>query len=91
MQHGRKEKTKSIIEQAQMESEIEVYPYTGANDHIQLCLHDKIAVGGLSDLPKHKENAPVPQKLKEIKDHEWGFVSGRIRDPSRCTVRIRSF
>ena len=36
----------SVIDLAQMESELDVYPWTGENDFVQLCTHDKIAVGG---------------------------------------------
>jgi hypothetical protein len=46
MRHSRRNKCHSIIDQAQMESEIDVYPFTGENHCIQLCTHDKIAVGG---------------------------------------------
>jgi hypothetical protein len=46
MRRKRTEKCHSIIDQAQMESEIDVYPYTGSNNSIQLCTHDRIAVGG---------------------------------------------
>mmetsp|Transcript_2879 Transcript_2879/g.4197 ORF Transcript_2879/g.4197 Transcript_2879/m.4197 type:complete len:1291 (-) Transcript_2879:196-4068(-) len=40
----------SIIDQAQLESELDVYPWTGANDCVQLCTQNKIAVGGGNDL-----------------------------------------
>lgn len=46
MRRKRTEKCHSIIDQAQMESEVDVYPYTGVNNCIQLCTHDRIAVGG---------------------------------------------
>jgi len=36
----------SIIDQAVLESELDVYPATGANDYYQLCTSDKIAIGG---------------------------------------------
>jgi hypothetical protein len=76
MRHSRREKTKSIIDQAQMESEIEVYSYTGANDHIQLCTHDKIAVGGRSEIPSDLDDvSQCSSPAEEIKEHEWGFVS----------------
>mmetsp|Transcript_23916 Transcript_23916/g.67517 ORF Transcript_23916/g.67517 Transcript_23916/m.67517 type:complete len:228 (+) Transcript_23916:381-1064(+) len=39
-------KTRSVLEQAQLESEIDVFPYANANDFIQLCTHDRLAVGG---------------------------------------------
>ncbi|GKZ00648.1 hypothetical protein MPSEU_001017000 [Mayamaea pseudoterrestris] len=74
MQHTRKEKTRSVIDQAQMESDIEVYPYTGANDHIQLCTTRKIAVGGRSEQDaKEAEEDRLHPSLKNVKDYEWGF------------------
>ena len=46
MKHDRKTVCKSIIEQAQLESEIEVFPWTGDNYLVQLCTDKYIAVGG---------------------------------------------
>ena len=46
MRRSRLEKSTGILEQAQKESEIDVYPYTGENAFIQLCTHDRVAVGG---------------------------------------------
>ena len=37
---------KSVIDQAHMESEIEVFPWTGENYMVQICRTDLIAVGG---------------------------------------------
>lgn len=84
MRKSRKEKSHSIIDQAQMESEIDVYPFTGVNHCIQLCTHDKIAVGG-----GMHESSPSSSKGRksissdqsdsddelhdDFKDHEWGF------------------
>lgn len=70
MRHSRKEKTHSIIDQAHMESEIDVFPYTGENNCIQLCTHDKIAVGGGAGAPSFDEDA---QNASLVKDHDWGF------------------
>jgi hypothetical protein len=36
----------SVIDQAQLESEIDVFNWTGDNDFMQLCHHDQIALGG---------------------------------------------
>jgi len=36
----------SVVEQASMEEDIQVYPWTGENDFCQLFANDKIAVGG---------------------------------------------
>jgi TLD len=85
MRHSRKTKCHSIIDQAQMESEIDVYPYTGVNSCIQLCTSDKIAVGGgthelsASSLKSRKsegssfDTVSHDEKRDEFKDHEWGF------------------
>ena len=67
MRHSRREKHMSIIDQAQSESEIDVYPYTGENNCIQLCTHDKIAVGGGT---ADSSSTSIDTK---VKDHEWGF------------------
>jgi len=45
MRQSRKVQCHSIIDLAQLESEIDVFPWAG-NDHcVQMCKHDKIAVG----------------------------------------------
>mmetsp|Transcript_27730 Transcript_27730/g.39170 ORF Transcript_27730/g.39170 Transcript_27730/m.39170 type:complete len:488 (+) Transcript_27730:43-1506(+) len=46
MRHNRNTICSSLFDQAQMESEIDVYIYTGQNDMIQLCTQNRIAVGG---------------------------------------------
>jgi len=71
MRHNRKEKTHSIIDQAQLESEIDVFPYTGENDCIQLCTHDKIAVGGGTG--DNGFGSPTALDGTSIHHTEWGF------------------
>jgi len=88
MRKSRRQKCHSIIDQAQMESEIDVFPFTGANHCIQLCTHDKIAVGGGSvesspasspgkaSKRPNKDSDSTPKKStlsSDFKDHEWGF------------------
>ena len=46
MKQSRLTPCSSILDQAVLESELEVYPATGENDYYQLCLHNMIAVGG---------------------------------------------
>ncbi len=46
MRNDRKTECKSIIDQAKLESEIEVFPWTGDNYLVQLCTDNQIAVGG---------------------------------------------
>ena len=45
MRSGRKTLSKSIIDQAKIESEIEVFSWTGKNDYNQLCTDNTFAVG----------------------------------------------
>mmetsp|Transcript_13263 Transcript_13263/g.21371 ORF Transcript_13263/g.21371 Transcript_13263/m.21371 type:complete len:312 (-) Transcript_13263:290-1225(-) len=68
MRRSRLEKTGGILEQAQRESEIDVYPYTGENRFIQLCTHDRLAVGG--GMPA---SAGEKKLDDDVKEHEWGF------------------
>jgi hypothetical protein len=68
MRRSRLEKTHDILEQAQLESEIDVYPYMNENKYIQLCTHDRIAVGGGTPSGEKKTDDPPV-----VKPHEWGF------------------
>jgi TLD len=76
MRHSRREKCHSIIDQAHMESEIDVYPYIGVNNCIQLCTSDKIAIGGgtYESLKALDGSYPVHSEIQDrYKAHEWGF------------------
>lgn len=68
MRHSRKERSHSIIDQAKMESEIEVFPFSGQNTCIQLCTHDRLAVGGGAGGPME-----VDASKASPKQHEYGF------------------
>lgn len=46
MRYNRMTPCHSLFEQAHLESEIDVFIYSGLNDYVQLCTADKIAVGG---------------------------------------------
>jgi len=46
MRHSRQTKCFSLYEQAQLESEIDVFMYSGDNDFVQVSRHNAIAVGG---------------------------------------------
>jgi hypothetical protein len=46
MRHNRTTPVHSLFEQAQLESEIDVFPYQFTNDYVQLCTRDKLALGG---------------------------------------------
>jgi TLD len=67
--HPRDIRCRSIIDQAQKESEISVFHYTFANDNIQLCTSNRISIGGGSPDPDYD----IPPDLSSTKPHEWGF------------------
>jgi TLD len=76
MRHSRKSKCNSIIDVAHLESEIDVYPYTGENHCVQFCTSRKIAVGGGSpDQSKSTDSLPVaPEDGQEgVRQHDWGY------------------
>jgi len=76
MRHSRLEPTNGILDQAQKESEIDVYPYTGENDFIQLCTHDRIAVGGgipEEDVSVEKKTEPPMSNPLVDHNHDWGL------------------
>ena len=88
MRNSRGAKSRSIIDQARRESEIDVFPYTGDNNSIQYCINDRIAVGGgnpvhdtqqeqqESSLDNNKTTANTsssqPTNIITFKDYEWG-------------------
>lgn len=46
MKHSRLEIADSVMEQAQQETDLEVFPYSYENPFVQVCQTDKVAVGG---------------------------------------------
>ena len=46
MRHNRRSKCSSLFEQAQLESEIDVFMCTHRKELVQVCRHDQLAVGG---------------------------------------------
>jgi hypothetical protein len=62
MRKSRQTPCSSIIDQAHMESELDVYPWSGENDCIQLCTSDRFAVGGgeVKDEKKAAEDYESP-------------------------------
>ena len=59
MRHNRNTPVFSLFEQAQIESEIDVFLYNGSNNYIQLCTNDKIALGGGTILQSDSEGGDV--------------------------------
>ena len=50
MRHSRRSKCASLFDQAQLESEIDVFQCTNSDQRVQACRHDSLAVGG-DDVP----------------------------------------
>ncbi|KAL7528433.1 hypothetical protein ACHAXR_003383 [Thalassiosira sp. AJA248-18] len=77
MRHGRNTPVHSLFEQAKLESEIDIFPYNGSNDYVQLCTSDKLALGG-GDTALKKENSikgdePLDVPPVFLEDNVYGF------------------
>mmetsp|Transcript_23580 Transcript_23580/g.39015 ORF Transcript_23580/g.39015 Transcript_23580/m.39015 type:complete len:787 (-) Transcript_23580:382-2742(-) len=73
MRQSRNTPCHSIIDQAQLESELDVFPWTGENNCVQLCTHDKIAVGGGTTTSEKKEDPPPGGEIA----YGFGLAVGR--------------
>jgi len=78
-----KDVQRSILDQAKLESELDVFYWTSRNDLVQLCTHDMIAVGGgtfhstdaerRSSLSDEERDLPPPQSEVFTKADKGGF------------------
>eukprot|EP00977_Amphora_coffeiformis_P013637 scaffold3608_cov183-Amphora_coffeaeformis.AAC.24 len=76
MRHNRRTKCASLFEQAQLESEIDVFMSTHKKEHVQVCRHDQLAVGGDDD-GDHQATVPEEQQQQqqgEVNLDESGFA-----------------
>jgi hypothetical protein len=83
MRSNRNTPVHSLFEQAQLESEIDVYPYNGSNDYVQLCTRDMLALGGggvggnsggcEQSQPLDDDDAP-PVVLEDIVNYGFGLA-----------------
>ena len=64
----------SLFEQAQLESEIDVFPYNGSNNYIQLCTRDKLALGGGTRLQPDSEGGGDVHSIVEDSVDDVGDV-----------------
>jgi hypothetical protein len=60
MRHSRLSPCHSLLEQAQLESEVDIYPYSGLNNFVQLCNESKLALGG-GEIKPSKHGHPQPE------------------------------
>jgi hypothetical protein len=81
MRRSRSEKDAqySVLDQAKLESELDVFQWTGLNDLVQYCSHDMMAIGGGSiweddrgDGPDEQRDLP-PQNPVFTKADKGGF------------------
>jgi TLD len=73
MKHARKEQARSVLDQAAMEREIEVYPYSHNNDFIQVCKNDRLSVGGgTGDTIDTYTILPDFAEDSQVEYHDWG-------------------
>mmetsp|Transcript_1813 Transcript_1813/g.3222 ORF Transcript_1813/g.3222 Transcript_1813/m.3222 type:complete len:596 (-) Transcript_1813:1785-3572(-) len=80
MRHSRLSPCHSLLEQAQLESEVDIYPYSGLNNFVQLCSKSKLAIGGgeikTSKHGHHQAALPVlshPFRVSLDKGQNYGF------------------
>lgn len=74
MRQPRTTECHSIIDQAHLESELDVYPWTGENNCVQLCTHDNFAVGG-GTLTSEKKDETDPD---ESVSYGFGIAIDRL-------------
>jgi TLD len=73
MKLARQEQARSVLDQAAMEREIEVYPYSHNNDFIQVCKSDRLSVGGgTGDTIDTYTILPAFAEDSEVEYHDWG-------------------
>ena len=73
MRHSRRSKCASLFDQAQLESEIDVFMATSKDRYIQMCRHDALAVGGDDGaIQPEEENFNIPAALEDIE--QGGFA-----------------
>ena len=65
MRHNRNKDVHSLFEQAQLETEIDIFPYNNTNDYIQLCTHDTLALGGGDRLKKEDSTVHEDEPLED--------------------------
>ena len=85
MRHSRRTKCSSLFDQAQLESEIDVFmALKGSKNRIQVCHHDAIGVGGDDEHNSVAENAPDDHS--GIGQGRYGFAFYLNSDLSRGTT-----
>jgi len=66
MRHSRRSKCTSLFEQAQLESEIDVFMCQGKVKLVQMCRHDTMAVGGDDGASDENDGFNVPAAMEDV-------------------------
>jgi len=75
MRKTRKTPCQSVIDQAQLESEIEVYPWTGCNNCVQICNSQHLIVGGGAALEDRSDGVIISDhQAEDGKEYGLGLV-----------------
>lgn len=75
MRRSRSEKDAqySVLDQAKLESELDVFQWTGSNDLVQYCSHDIMAIGGGSLREDNRDDGPDEQRDVFTNANKGGF------------------
>ena len=74
MRQNRNSPVSSLFDQAQLESEIDVFPYNGSNSYVQLCTSDKLALGGGGTLSPGLDQQEICRNEDEdVVSSNYGF------------------
>ena len=60
-------------ERVLIESELEVFPFAGHNQMIQICTSTRLAVGGGTPNDRDNDSAKRQKRLAELRLQDWGF------------------
>jgi len=80
MRHSRRSKCTSLFEQAQLESEIDVFMCQNQNQFVQMCRHDAMAVGG-DDGAEPIDEFNVPAAMEDV---ETGGFAIALEEDLMC-------
>jgi hypothetical protein len=73
----------SLIEQAKLESDVDIYPFSGRNKYVQLCTDKLLAVGGGNLDGSLKSYVDAKGLMKITHEHDFGFGIAINEDLSR--------
>lgn len=66
MRHSRRSKCASLFDQAQLESEIDIFNCQGSGQYVQMCRHNAMAVGGDDGALPSEDQFNVPAAMEDV-------------------------